>query len=711
MIATADMESPPSPAAGGASADETWQALALSTAALALLVLVVVMAAARCRAGSFAADTVYALIGAGSAMLGWSRVGGILRRLVISVGLGLAVVVLVATVVLLAGQWGAVPAVWWALVACSAAAHLVRVLRAGLPGALALRGEVGARLAAVWPTVAEGWRVLAVTGAGLTLCAVSAVIDQGADPRPGGLPTSISPAWIVGLVILVGAVVVAASSDSPMIAAPVVALVGCLVGTPAVIYEIARYPWTQQQTGVATAVALKASLSTANSLYKAWPGFFTAVALLAKVAGITPFEQVARWWPLVVDITEMAVVREIARGQGCDRRQSWLAALFLIVCVTIGQDYFSPQSMGYLLVLTVLCVALKQRGADLQPTDNLTVAGVLICAAIAVSHPLSACMVVAFLAIFVLLRMAATWAVPAAAFAVTLGWVLSHLSGLIAVSSPQDIGHVVQNALPGGAVRFTSNIYNHIGTAGLILAPLVVLLLATVRIRRRMGRVEVALLGCAAVCLALVSVHYGYESSLRIELFAVPFLALFAFLHDWWVRRWHRILVSAAIVLAPVGYVMGNMVSDYIFVVRPGDLAVVQYFEAHAGTQASLVAMGGKYLPLDVYTAQSLWNYGYFPLVQYRGTSQDVGRANASAFTTEALDDYAAALTSHQQPRALFIITSTEGAAQTAESEGVPTAAYRAMTASFRESPRWRVIDETPTATLFKFTAPRAGNP
>ena len=85
---------------------------------------------------------------------------------------------------------------------------------------------------------------------------------------------------------------------------------------------------------------------------------------------------VTAWSPLALGLAYLAPLVIIFRTATRDRRLVWLAAWFFTVANWIGQDYWSPQGLGFFLMLAALagCVLVLRRE---QARGSRTVAAVL----------------------------------------------------------------------------------------------------------------------------------------------------------------------------------------------------------------------------------------------------------------------------------------------------------------------------------------------
>lgn len=91
-----------------------------------------------------------------------------------------------------------------------------------------------------------------------------------------------------------------------------------------------------------------------------WPGFFSWWGMLTDAIGAQRVAQVANWWPLACALLTAALIWRLARALDVSYRGAWYAAALASVLNWIEQDYFSPQSVGFLLSLAVVVLLLAE---------------------------------------------------------------------------------------------------------------------------------------------------------------------------------------------------------------------------------------------------------------------------------------------------------------------------------------------------------------
>ena len=264
-----------------------------------------------------------------------------------------------------------------------------------------------------------------------------------------------------------------------------------------------------------------------------------------------------RFAPVVVNAVAAVLVAVIGRVTGSTRRQALVGSMVVVVANWIGQDYFAPQAMGFLLHLTVIALVLTVFGSDparrrsdaftrrVRPrrvarlhvdrrTEIITYLTVLvIVCAVVVSHQLTPVfLAVALLGLAVMGRIRTT-ALPFVVIALYLGWLslsaeaywLGHLDNI--VGSVGEVSSLLGQNVSDRA-ESTSGARQVVVRTRIAMAILVwVLALWSILRERRRGRTPTALVCLFVAPFPLLLVQpYGGEMILRVTLFALPPAAL-----------------------------------------------------------------------------------------------------------------------------------------------------------------------------------------
>ena len=213
------------------------------------------------------------------------------------------------------------------------------------------------------PPVPRRWRwyspVLALLAIAL-LPVAAATTDL--DALDGwGLAKVLGPAAWAALACAVGACVVELWSPRPrvpMLATATGVLVLCSTGLPSVVEPVARFTTSYVIAGFVDAVAGDGVPPPGIDARFFWPAFFAQWAWFRDASGAADLDVVMRWFPPVVVLVWATGVYALARSMLGGTRAPWVAAWLFVGLNWIEQDYFSPQAIGIVLLLTVLTFAL-----------------------------------------------------------------------------------------------------------------------------------------------------------------------------------------------------------------------------------------------------------------------------------------------------------------------------------------------------------------
>lgn len=534
--------------------------------------------------------------------------------------------------------------------------------------------------------------VLAVVG--LLAALAGALSSRHLDPGRLGLLPSLPVIWFVGLACVVVALVGSARGHRRATAIAVVALVVLLTATPAVVYDTARFPWTAKHIGVVEHIRSAGGVDERIDIYHSWPAFFAATGALADVAGLRDPMSLAQWWPALVGVARLLAFRFAAgRLIGAGRR-TWIAAGLYVLADSIGQDYFSPQSIGVVLALLAAGLAVPPPDAvDDRRWVRLTLLA-SVATAMAVTHQLSPFFAAASVAGLALARLARPWWTPLVIAAPALAWAGLHWSIVRKFASPDQVGSITANA------RTTNDLDAILGN-GLVLAQVTALLLglglvgllAASRLVRRGDRVAVGLALAGAAPVGLLAVNgYGNEAMFRVALFAIPWLAMLAAVPR--TSGTERRSWTAPLLFLVACHLVSAFSLEWALAGRVDDLDAVRAFEREAPAGSVLIHTGMTSSPskstarYDEFVWETRQNAGDMPSFPYDA------EADVEQFTTRlvnlwrAPDYYALVAESTRAKNDLY---------------GYMTAAqYDEFAAALASSPWWELVAEIGDARLYR---------
>ncbi len=430
-----------------------------------------------------------------------------------------------------------------------------------------------------------------------------------------------------------------------------------------------RFSVTYRHVGIADEIARSGTIDPYLDAYFNWPGFFALSAALTRAIGASSPLVVTPWVPLVLGLAYLAPLVLIFRTATRDRRLVWLAAWFFTVANWIGQDYWSPQGLGFFLMLAALAGSLlvlrreQARGSRAvasvlaffprhtgfvgrlvgrafrsgttapkrrtrPPSSITTRVGVflvvlVIAAAVIAGHQLTPFALLAVMVGLVVTGRLSTRTLPVILLIGIFVWLVfpasTYVDGHLRALTGQ-VGNV------GGAVGANltgrlggSKLHKLVVQERLMFAAGVWLLALLGGLRRlRQGHRDADLAVIALAPFPLLPLQpYGGEMLLRVYMFALPGIAFFAaaaLLPSNRVRRaWftHAVLACVALTLTGAFLVAryGNERQDAF---TNKEAAIVRQLYAHAPLHSVLVAADGN-LP---------WKYTHYS--DYRYNSIDV---------------------------------------------------------------------------------------
>jgi hypothetical protein len=385
----------------------------------------------------------------------------------------------------------------------------------------------------------------------------------------------------------------------------VLALVVMLYALPAIVEPEPAFEPAYRHVGIADHIATTGSLDTTIDAYFNWPGFFAALAVATRVAGLPDALGLVRWAPLAYNLLYLAPLLVILRALTEDRRVVFLALWLFYATNWTAQDYLSPQATAYLLLLVVFAILLRwftPPVAAAAPAQRAGVMGVAILAsaAIVAMHQLTPFALLFGVTALVVIARCTARLMPVlvavligvwAAF-MTLGFMSGNLHSLLSA-----IGN-----LDG---TLTSNVAARVGGAPghrLVVQARIALTLAVWALAaagwwglRRRGRPVRAATALALAPFPMLALQpYGGEILIRVALFALPFAAYFAaaaLVAAAGATSVRRAAATTAVTLVLLGaFLFARYGNDRMDAFSSGDVATVQALYRIAPRGAELVA-------------------------------------------------------------------------------------------------------------------------
>jgi hypothetical protein len=522
----------------------------------------------------------FGLVGIGSAPWQGNAELRLSARLTLTFVTGFAVLALDSMSMLAAHSWH--PLAAFAVVALICAVLHVLGLWSALKDVRLLR-------VARWPAVRVRPATLTLACGGAALCLLAAFAHRHLVPGFDGFLVQIGPVWYVGLALILISLVTAHGDEEQELALPVLAFVLVMTLTPALVYDGPRSQSAGKHIDLVQQIQTYHALVSPLDIYNNWSGFFASIAWLCDIAGIRDPTPLATFWPALIAVFRVAALRFLFGQLLSTPRQCWIAVALAVLADSIGADYFSPQSVGFLLGLAIFGLAL----APYRRSTRLSLILIAGCV-LAMSHQLSPYVVGGVLIILVLFKQVRPWWTPVLVLGPALVWAGVHAGALKGFVSLKAIGFT-QNfhapPTPGSHGLARLPIVRETVLAVLFSIAVLGVLALIGLVKNRRGRRYWAWALCPSAGVALVIINpYGQEGIFRAALFGLPWLAV---LGASWLSSPPRLVTRAAALAVVVALVAANLVSsfglDAINVIRPGDLAAYRFFQRQDGPRPAVM--------------------------------------------------------------------------------------------------------------------------
>jgi hypothetical protein len=333
---------------------------------------------------------IFAVAGIGSAALCWLNLPGAATVAGV-IGLSLAGVIAFATSLVWLRLWYPVPGCLF-LSLTVAAVGMLRLWRLGrnvdtqppvLVGASRNDADSQAvpprrptsRVAIVSDYIATALLLLAIA---IWLSAVPGLRGENAGQwgllaTPGGLLLLAATA-----VAVTGFVVAIAAGRAITAGIAIIVVIVVERATVPVITEIPIYSWTYRHIGVVDYIMKHHTLApTGVDVYNQWPGFFATMAWFSSITGLDSVTA-AHWFAPIADTLVAALVAVLALSFGSNIRAALTAALLAQLVNWVGQDYYSPQSIAFILCATILVLLSHSRRVPAAGYASVPIFAVLV---------------------------------------------------------------------------------------------------------------------------------------------------------------------------------------------------------------------------------------------------------------------------------------------------------------------------------------------
>jgi hypothetical protein len=418
-------------------------------------------------------------------------------------------------------------------------------------------------------------------------------------------------------------------------------LVVAIFGVPILVYGVPRSPAAQKHMDIIQYLIQHREVTGIAGIYADWNGFFSGVAAALDGSGDSGDRlRLETYWPLLMALTTFAVAAALVRILGYDRLTGYLVATVATVANVLQQDYFSPQSMGYVMGLCLFAVVLsKPRTVDGMPTPDVTPAqghpgfeirwwqvgyALIFGVVIGVSHQFTPFAVAGAIGVLVLwgavrpFKRGVVLAVVVTAPIVV--WALIHFDIIADFLNPDQLGNASNFSTPQtlsapGIQRLPIVAQSSLTLLATLLLVGLVAVIGSIRLIR--NRLTLGLGSAAVFAFSLILITpYGNEGIFRASLFALPWLIILglpayrALAHGKWLLS----LATAVLLgLLTTFYLVSSAGLDASNVARRADAAayvrVSEIARQHPDTIFAVLQMGPGDLPTNLPVVPPNLNY------------------------------------------------------------------------------------------------------
>ncbi|MEV0094713.1 hypothetical protein [Streptomyces sp. NPDC050738] len=516
-----------------------------------------------------------------------------------------------------------------------------------------------------------------------------------------------------------------------------IALLVAIKAPTAILYDAVRYPWASKHDAVVHHMLRLGelhpheALSGNMSAYDQWPGFFTLNAGLVKTFGVTSTASYLNWASIVYGVLVIPVLVLIYRTFTEDWRLVWTGVWIFEVANWVGQDYFSPQGLSYILYLAILAVVLRHfvrpgsagslrsrhhldpAAAAIPPPTTVRQRAVCVAiiapliAAINFSHQLTPVMLCVALVALSLTKRYRNWGLLVVTGIIMLIWDLTMGRPLFIEtmeSLKESAGNLLNNSRPGYAGELTGAGPVLQGRANVVMVLAVVALAAAaLLLRRRLVRSALPLLLVSAAPVPMFAVNdYGGEMLFRVYLFGLPGAAFFAAAalvpaaantgrHKVAYRRITTVALPLALAALVVGFFPSYYGKEQSYYTPPAETAMVTKAIEHAPKDALILSATGSYpMALDRYDELEHWFF-----VEQEEPENIKMLKDPAGYLGKQIS---------KGTTAIVILTRTQETFTAAEGL-LPAGGFAELRSKLEASPKYHVIDRNAYGVVLEYRA------
>lgn len=403
--------------------------------------------------------------------------------------------------------------------------------------------------------------------------------------------------WYLGLGLVVAGIVLADDVRDFPAAFGCVSLLAALTVTPSVVYGWPREPSGNKHADLVMDILQAHYLNRGAGIYQAYSGFFSGVAWLCDIARMPTIIGIVTFWPFIIGLFEIVILRCFVGQVTSSIHRAWLAVTMVILADSVGQDYFAPQSVAFVLGTGVFWIMLDRGGyPGLSKRGQIYLVALVSCA-LAVTHELTPYIVGGVLLILVIFKVIRPRYIPIVVLVPAILWALLNRNDLSGFLSLQDLGNLGNFSPPkaGTTVQPMPRLPEVAeGSEALVLGFLIVIVFAFVGLVRNIrNRIAWAFMVSTGAAVLLVAAEpYGNEGIFRAALFSLPWLVavgtqMLPRRRSWWTSAIYGITVVCLL----GAYLISEFALDDFNVVRAGDYTAMQIYQDQASPDSYMFTL------------------------------------------------------------------------------------------------------------------------
>lgn len=403
--------------------------------------------------------------------------------------------------------------------------------------------------------------------------------------------------WYLGLGLVVAGLVLAPDVRDFPAAFGCVSLLAALTLTPSVVYGWPREPSGIKHADLVTNILQAHYLNRGAGIYQAYSGFFSGVAWLCNIARMPNIVGITTYWPFIIGLFGVVILRCFVGQVTSSVYRAWLAVTMVILADSVGQDYFAPQSVAFILGTGVFWIMLDRGGyPGLSKRGQISLVALISCA-MAVDHELTPYIVGGVLIILVIFRVIRPWYIPIVIFVPAILWALLNRNDLSGFLSLQDLGNLGNFSPPSAGTSAQTTPRLPVvaeGSEALVFGFLIVIVFAFAGLVRNIrNRVAWAFMVSTGAAVVLVAAEpYGNEGIFRAALFSLPWLvAVGTQMLPRRRTRWTSAIYGITLVCLLGAYLISEFGLDNFNVVRAGDYTAMQIYQDQASPNSYLFTL------------------------------------------------------------------------------------------------------------------------